>query len=778
MTSRKRSSTRNSRTRSSSRRSTQRSGRRRQSHPGVQLSRHQWVIIVGIILIAIAGTAILSGLSISQGTLTQWMWDSVIWPLFGYGGVVAPPVIGLVGLYLVLWGMEQLPQIHWNRVAGAGVLFLGVEGVLHLFYLSRHPGIAVFQMGALQEGGGYLGGVLVSVLQAAAGRLGAMLLSLALACIGLVMVSGVPVARLGQTTRAGISRLFAGRERPVVESRPAQELPASSPVRERPAKEEARVEVEEPPPVDTSQPGLFYGDAVRMAAANYSWTRPAVGNTLELGTESSAADAQVREQVQIIEHTLRSFGAPARVVEVNHGPVITQFGVEPQYMEQRSGRRIKVKVGQINSLANDLALALAAQAIRIEAPVPGKGYVGIEVPNAEASVVSLRDVMESKLFVKIKSPLRMGLGQDVSGHAIAADLTQMPHLLIAGATGAGKSVCINSIVACLLLNNTPDHLRLLMVDPKRVELTSYNGIPHLLTPVIVDLDKVVGALQWITREMDGRYRKFAEMGARNIADYNRQEDEDKLPYIVVVIDELADLMMMAPDETERTICRLAQMARATGIHLVIATQRPSVNVVTGLIKANFPARIAFAVASSTDSRVILDTTGAERLLGRGDMLFMSPQTAQPQRMQGCFVSDKELRKLVDFWRRQRVAAVLAGKAAREKKVGERGRPQDPLPEDGTPAEPAPPPVQQPLWEEIIRMEKGALEQGELLDEAIAIVRGLGKASVSLLQRRLRIGYTRAARLIDEMEAQGIVGPHPGGSRQRKVLPLPEKPAET
>jgi S-DNA-T family DNA segregation ATPase FtsK/SpoIIIE len=301
-----------------------------------------------------------------------------------------------------------------------------------------------------------------------------------------------------------------------------------------------------------------------------------------------------------------------------------------------------------------------------------------------------------------------------------------------------------------------------MVDPKRVELTGYNGIPHLLTPVIVDLDKVVGTLQWVTREMDSRYRKFAEIGARNLVDYNQQADSasrEPLPFIVVVIDELADLMLMAPDEIERTVCRLAQMARATGIHLLIATQRPSVDVVTGLIKANFPARVAFAVASSTDSRVILDSTGAERLLGRGDMLLMTPDSAQPARMQGCFVSDRELRRLVDFWRRQRLAAVQAGKAAREKQA-----------EEVVEAPPAPSsPLQQPLWEELAQAEQAASEQDELLDEAIAIVRELGKASVSLLQRRLRIGYTRAARLVDEMEARGIVGPHPGGSRRREVL---------
>lgn len=693
-----------------------------------------------------------------------------------------PVALGGTGLYLVLWGMEQPPKLLWTRIGGGGLLFLALEGMFHLIVRLRNPDIPVLHKDALLEGGGYIGGWLVMLLEPAIGRWGGLAVCLAVGGIGLAMLLGVSLGQLGRWL-LNLPKLW--RERVSAKPRPFM-----TPVREpltmtgaaavgktppRPPVEETAVTAPQPPdePIDSAQPGLFYGDAVQMAAAHYDWHLPKMDTILEPGTENAVADAQIRERAEIIEHTLRSFGAPGRVVEVNRGPVITQYGVEPQYVEQRNGRRIKVKVGQISSLADDLALALAARSIRIEAPVPGKGFIGIEVPNAEVSLVSLRDVMEAEPFSHVRSPLRLGLGQDVSGRAIAVDLAQMPHLLIAGATGSGKSVCVNSLVTCMLLQNTPAQLRLLMVDPKRVELTNYNGIPHLMMPVIVELDKVVGALQWVTREMDGRYRRFGEVGARNIADYNRRAEatgRDKLPYIVVVIDELADLMMMAPDETERTVCRLAQMARATGIHLLIATQRPSVDVVTGLIKANFPARIAFAVASSTDSRVILDTTGAERLLGRGDMLLMSPDSAQPLRMQGCFVSDQELRRLVDFWRRQRLAAVRAGKAARS---------EAPIQAEGeeVPAVEPAPSLQQPLWEDVIRLEQEASEQDELLEEAIAIVRELGKASVSLLQRRLRIGYTRAARLIDAMEEQGVVGPHPGGSRQREVLPPSSSPIE-
>jgi S-DNA-T family DNA segregation ATPase FtsK/SpoIIIE len=775
-------STRSAKKRTSRRSTPQSRSRPTRREPLLQLSRHQWAIIAGIVLIAIAGIAALSGLGLSQGTVTERLWNG-IWKGFGYGGVLVPLLVGGTGLYLVLWGMEQPPKLLWDRIGGAALLFLALEGIFHLIGLFRNPDTPVLHEDALLEGGGYLGGWLVVVLEPAVGRWGGLVLCVALAGVGLVMLSGVTFAQLGRSllklpqlwrgrAQAGPTRAISPLHQPVY---PASDTAVPEAGVPAPA-EMPGVTPGQPAdqPIDSAQPGLFYGDAVQIAAAHYDWELPQMADILEPGTESAVADAQIREQVEIIEHALRSFGAPGRVVEINRGPVITQYGVEPQYVEQRNGRRIKVKVGQISSLADDLALALAARSIRIEAPVPGRGYVGVEVPNAEVSLVSLRDVMEAQPFTTINSQLRLGLGQDVSGQAIAVDLAQMPHLLIAGATGSGKSVCVNSLVTCMLLQNTPAQLRLLMVDPKRVELTNYNGIPHLMMPVIVDLDKVVGALQWVTREMDGRYRRFAEVGARNIADFNRRADaagREKLPYIVVVIDELADLMMMAPDETERTVCRLAQMARATGIHLLIATQRPSVDVVTGLIKANFPARIAFAVASSTDSRVILDTTGAERLLGRGDMLLMSPDAAQPLRMQGCFVSDHELRRLVDFWRRQRLAAVQAGKAARTRAPAE-----DEDEEEVPDAEPAPA-LQQPLWEEVIQLEKEASEQDELLDEAIAVVRELGKASVSLLQRRLRIGYTRAARLIDTMEEQGVVGPHPGGSRQREVLPPPDPPAE-
>ncbi len=548
---------------------------------------------------------------------------------------------------------------------------------------------------------------------------------------------------------------------PPAPAMPPPDLDSSEPFRPAAPK---RQKQPAPPPVEilsaAAQPAAPVYDQPIIIGGHQPWALPPVADILEPGLESGADDEFDRRRAHMIEDTLAAFGAPCKVVEINRGPTITQFGVEPDFVEFRD-KKTKVKVGKIAALSDDLALALAARSIRIEAPVPGKGYVGIEVPNTEVNIVALRDVMESEAFRKIKSSLGIALGQDVSGQAVCADLTNMPHLLIAGTTGSGKSVCVNSIITCLLLQNTPDDLKVIMVDPKRVELTSYNGIPHLLTPVVVELERVVNSLQWVTREMDERYHRFAKAGARNIADYNTRigkEAEKKLPYLVVIIDELADLMMLAPDETERTITRLAQMSRATGIHLIIATQRPSVDVVTGLIKANFPARIAFAVASSVDSRVILDQVGAEKLLGRGDMLFQSPDAAQPLRMQGVYVSDPEIQRAVRYWK------------------GARGLDDAPAPgAQATASAPlasgALPTKQPPLWEELREAEMKAEGEDDLYEEAIRVVREMRKASITLLQRRLRIGYTRSARLIDLLEEKGIVGPAKSGAQQREVIGL-------
>jgi DNA segregation ATPase FtsK/SpoIIIE-like protein len=435
---------------------------------------------------------------------------------------------------------------------------------------------------------------------------------------------------------------------------------------------------------------------------------------------------------QRIEETLASFGVAARVVGNHCGPVVTQFDVQPE-------RGVKVK--SITSLQNDLALALAAPTIRIQAPVPGKPVVGIEIPNTAAATVTLRELLESEQYRSTHSPLRVPLGKDVAGTPAIIDLAKMPHLLIAGATGSGKSACVNALIGSLLYANGPDQVRLMMVDPKMVELTVYNGVPHLLSPVVTEMDKVVGVLQWALREMERRYKLFAETTVRNINRFNEKAESlglKPLPYIVLIVDELADLMMVSPEDVEDAICRLAQLARAAGIHLIIATQRPSVDVVTGLIKANFPARIAFAMTSQVDSRTILDTVGAEKLLGRGDMLYQPPDGPKPIRLQGAFLHDQEIERLVEFWHRSPLQAA----------------------------------VQRVAEEEFAAAAKAAESQDDdLLQEAIDVVREYQHASVSLLQRRLKVGYARAARLMDQLEAHGVVGPA-DGSKQRPVLEEP------
>ncbi|MBL8055472.1 MAG: DNA translocase FtsK, partial [Anaerolineales bacterium] len=437
----------------------------------------------------------------------------------------------------------------------------------------------------------------------------------------------------------------------------------------------------------------------------------------------------------------------------------------------------KVRVAQIATLKDDLALALSANTLRIEAPVPGQSYVGIEVPHRRTSIVGVRPVMEAEAFQKLNKPLAVALGRDVSGGAVASDLGSMPHLLIAGTTGSGKSVCIVSLVTCLVMNNTPDDLRLVMIDPKMVELVRFNGLPHLLGKVETELTRILGVLRWTVREMDRRYKLFEAYGARNLDTYHakigKAKDGERLPRIVVFIDELADLMMQAPDETERMVVRLAQMARATGIHLVVATQRPSTDVVTGLIKANFPARIAFAVVSGIDSRVILDTVGAESLLGKGDMLFQSSDTPAPQRLQGCFVGDKEIDRVVGWWKEQAeayedeaqpefepVKPGAGGEAASDR--GEAVSAAAPVSSAGGGAAAAP-------WDEMLAREQAVEDKDQQIEQAIEIVKKYGTASASLLQRKMRIGYPRAARLMDELKQMGIIGREQQGGKTREVF---------
>ncbi len=469
--------------------------------------------------------------------------------------------------------------------------------------------------------------------------------------------------------------------------------------------------------------------------------RPATLPSYELLTPDSGQYGSVDvDTVQaVIEGTLADFGVPVAVVHVESGPTVTQFGVEPLYTEQ-SGKRRKVRVNRIVNLSDDLALALAAPSVRIEAPVPGRPYVGIEVPNTVKAMVSMRGILESGAL-RQPGNLLLALGRNTAGAAVVMDMARAPHLLIAGATGAGKSVCINTIIMSLLMQHGPESLKFIMVDPKMVELPGYNGIPHLIGKVITDVNQVMGALTWLLLQMEDRYRAFREVGVRNIDAYNDLARQRKrganalapFPYMVLIIDELADLMMTSAEDIERQICRLAQMARATGIHLILATQRPSADVVTGLIKANFPSRIAFAVTSQIDSRVILDTPGAEQLLGRGDMLLMRHDSAKLGRVQGCFVGDEEIAHVVSFWKQS-------------------------VPPDS-------PPVVPP-WNGLMdRLD----QEDEIVNDAMDVLRGMRTCSTSMLQRKLRIGYPKAARLMEQLEGQGVVGPDMGGGQGREVL---------
>ena len=454
-------------------------------------------------------------------------------------------------------------------------------------------------------------------------------------------------------------------------------------------------------------------------------------------SDQSTEHANIYANARKLERTFQSFGVKAKVTKVHLGPAVTKYEVYPD---------VGVKVSKIVNLTDDLALALAAKDIRIEAPIPGKSAVGIEVPNLEVATVSLREVVESKQNDKPDSKLLIGLGRDISGEAVLSELNKMPHLLVAGATGSGKSVCINGIITSILMRAKPHEVKLMMIDPKMVELNVYNGIPHLLAPVVTDPKKASQALKKVVNEMERRYELFSHTGTRNIEGYNEyvkrinQAEEDNqptLPYIVVIVDELADLMMVASSDVEDAITRLAQMARAAGIHLIIATQRPSVDVITGVIKANIPSRIAFSVSSQTDSRTILDMGGAEKLLGRGDMLFLPVGSSKPVRVQGAFLSDDEVEDVVDF-------VISQQKAQYQEEM---------IPQESTDG-------------------KGEVDD-EVYDDAVQLVLEMQTASVSMLQRRFRIGYTRAARLIDEMEARGIVGPYEG-SKPRTVLVSPQK----
>jgi S-DNA-T family DNA segregation ATPase FtsK/SpoIIIE len=649
--------------------------------------------------------------------------------LFGWGAYLFVPGLLAGGLALA-YSERQGWQVRWAAILAVEALFIGL---LALSHAGAQFGLADAMLG---RRGGLIGWGINEFLRSVLPETLVWLLLVAALLTALVALALTLPPEWTARPRALASAVIA-RLRGRVPAQTAAEPPAPQTL---------------PPPAPTKGANKDLSRRRRPRAAQAKrpdWLPPMdllkADPAASGAAANSAYSANSRQRAQLIKQTLADFGVPVEVVSIKEGPTVTQFGLEPgEIVKERDGELIRrrVSVQSILRLRDDLALELAAASLRIEAPVPGRPYVGIEVPNSAKTLVSLRGVLESETFLSASSPLAVALGRDVSGDPVVADLAKMPHLLIAGATGSGKSVCVNAIVCSLLMSNGPETVRFVMIDPKMVELPGYNGIPHLLGPVITDPNHATAALSWLMLQMDERYRQFSQVGVRNVEDYNRKarksHDLLPLPFLVLIIDELADLMMTAANDVERQLCRLGQMARATGIHLVLATQRPSVDVITGLIKANFPARVAFAVTTQIDSRVILDMPGAEKLLGRGDMLFMAPDSAKLSRIQGCYVADREIERVVEFWLTRQEGDADA------------------------PAEEAP-------WAGLM----GGERTDQLLHQALKLISTRTHVSTSLLQRQLRIGFPRAARLMDQLEEMGAVAPDEGGGRSREVFYRPE-----
>lgn len=622
-----------------------------------------------------------------------------------------------------------------------GLSIIGLVSIL-LFAVYKTPsGMNPWEAGQAGLGGGYLGGSMAYLLTRLVGHIGLNILALFGTLVGLLLLVDQPAATIfkqmqktAALVKARLDEVMfyrdAGEESEANSASPAPVIIDSS-TASPPREEHSPV-----PIVDIQQPlpaaAAADSGAVPPLRTFKSRTRqeddyclPPLELLSDVSSERLIDKKNIKESIAVLEETFASFGVAVKVNQVSCGPAVTRYELTPGP---------GVKISRIISLADDLQLNLAAPGIRIEAPIPGKAAVGIEVPNRKIMSVGLRSLISSPAFKKLKSPLAFALGEDISGNPVVARLSDMPHLLIAGSTGSGKSVCLNCIIMSMLYNSKPTELKLVFIDPKMVELTVYNGIPHLMTPVVTDPKKASLILRWMVREMEKRYQLFARSGVRDIQRYN-QISPDKLPYIVIIIDELADLMMVAPVDVEDAICRLAQMARAAGMHLIVATQRPSVDVVTGIIKANIPSRIAFAVSSQTDSRTILDSGGAEKLLGKGDALFLPVGAAKPFRIQGAFVSDRDIENTVEFIKTQ----FNADESASEMEELE-----------------------------LLDDEDASLTDDELFWDALKIFVDSKKASVSLLQRRLRVGYARAARLVDIMEERGLISEQDSNKR-REVL---------
>lgn len=750
----------------------------------------------------------------------QNVWLAIHNFIFGVFGVTAYFYPFLLGFVAVLFAMDKIGGSMNAKVIESGVLVILVGAAVDIF--TKHNAAltfwqhltAAYKSGSHLKSGGFLGALVGHPLYLAFGKTGAAITAILLIFVFLMIITGTTLMSLFRTMARPVKSISeqaenayqarlereseetqGGKQLKVIKGFnvdiPVDDIPEKrnipktsldekqrkvvsayygetaesepeSPAAPEPeektddikpeietalkaAKNEAEAEKRDIPPEKAAEPTKPAEFSVpeketEPKTEGYSYPPLSLLNKSK-ATDTAALSAELDHTAGHLVDTLKSFGVETRIVDISRGPTVTRYELQPC---------AGVKISKITNLADDIALNLATAGVRIEAPIPNKAAVGIEVPNKASAVVGVRGILESPAFINAKSKLTVALGRDIGGNVVVTDIAKMPHGLIAGATGSGKSVCINSIIISLLYKATPDEVKLLMIDPKVVELGIYNGIPHLLVPVVTDPRKAAGALGWSVTEMERRYKMFADRGVRDLAGYNKfvenlgDPEVQKMPHIVIIIDELADLMMTAPNEVEDSINRIAAKARAAGMHLIIATQRPSVDVVTGVIKANIPTRIAFAVSSQIDSRTILDSAGAEKLLGRGDMLFSPVGSTKPNRIQGCFVSDEEVEAVVDYIKSDHtvdydddVMVEIERQAAIEKKQ------KTGLPEDGPEGDP-------------------------MLDEAIKVVVENGMASTSLLQRKLKLGYARAARIVDEMEQRGVVGPYEG-SKPRKVL---------
>lgn len=706
--------------------------------------------IVGIVLFTVGAVVLVSLTTAENGYLGQWL-NELLRRIAGLGAYAVPLLFMLLGtLFLIGYERFSFTNTSW----GAVLMFLAFTGWAHVM---RVPFERNFTPEGLRTGGGYIGGVIVYVVHSLLNLAAVYLVLTALTIISILLIVDLPFVDIARRTVTGWVKGFQLAQQgartvkekgAAIRSARAARKAGKEDVKRTLASSENRAVAQAPaPPKEASkrttsliesvqqrlgrEPSSRSEEETMVAPVNgeiiEEYEYPPLSLLKEPPPPPKRLQAELSEKIRILEQTLDEFGIGANVVEIAHGPTVTRYEVQ---------LAPGIKVSKIVSLADNLAMALAAIDVRVEAPIPGKSAIGVEVPNDNPRIVTLREVIDTEEFRNAPSLLTFALGKDVGNENRYADLAKMPHLLIGGATNSGKSMCLNALIASILYRATPREVKFIMIDPKRVELSLLDGIPHLMCPVVKDIKQASGILRAAIKEMERRYDLFSRTGVRNIDGYNsRVGEEEKLPYVVIVVDELADLMMQAAAEVETSICRLAQLARATGIHLVIATQRPSVDVITGTIKANISSRIAFAVSSQVDSRTILDMAGAERLIGRGDMLFLPIDASKPTRIQGCYISEGEVEALVKFLKQQGVpeytlTPIESGFSTRDD-----------------------------IEEE---------EEDELYEPAVRLVVMNGHASTSLLQRRFKIGYTRAARLIDMMEQRGIVGPL-DGAKPREIL---------